>query len=318
MTKVLSIDLWKSVLGKARRSRQRKAAVAYVTKDLVGLSKGDVLVVDASVGAVKSGETDAKLLRRLKRRGVAIYNCQSLHAKVWLLDDTAVVGSANMSSSSKRALVEAAVITDNASIVAGVASFIEQLVERSPVLEDQELATLCRIRVVKRGGRGTQGRRTRRPRIAPLGNRTWLVGVQELADDPPPSEQRLIDKAIRTIGLGEEVIEWIRWTGKSRFIRDCREGDVLIQVWRSATAKHPSEVYRASEVLLKQKTAQWTRLYVRRRGGRYSALPFGQFTRLLKRLGDIRPVGRWVTREVRPELADAIQRAWTSASTRKA
>src|SRR5882724_545866 len=48
MQKVLSRDLWKSIRVLARKSRQRKAAIAYVTRDLVGFHKGDVLVVNDS------------------------------------------------------------------------------------------------------------------------------------------------------------------------------------------------------------------------------------------------------------------------------
>ena len=40
----------------------------YLTRDLVGFRKGDVLVLDASVRAVASGETDARLFTRLQSR----------------------------------------------------------------------------------------------------------------------------------------------------------------------------------------------------------------------------------------------------------
>ncbi len=51
MQKVLSTDLWKTVNLQARKSRQRKAAIAYVTRELVGFRRDDVLVVDASTRA---------------------------------------------------------------------------------------------------------------------------------------------------------------------------------------------------------------------------------------------------------------------------
>ena len=86
MQRILRAHLWRTVKAQASKSRCRKAAVAYVTKDLIGLRKGDTLVMDASVAAVSAGETNAKLLTTLHRRGVLLYSRPGLHAKVLLLD----------------------------------------------------------------------------------------------------------------------------------------------------------------------------------------------------------------------------------------
>ena len=134
MQRVLSKDLWIEVRKQARASNSRKAAIAYVTRDLVGFRKGDTLVVDASTLAIKNGETDAPLLQKLHKRGVQLYDCTDLHAKILLLDDVAIIGSGNMSSNSERWMVEAALISDHGSVVAGVASLIEQLVKQSSPL----------------------------------------------------------------------------------------------------------------------------------------------------------------------------------------
>jgi phosphatidylserine/phosphatidylglycerophosphate/cardiolipin synthase-like enzyme len=40
-------------------------------------------------------------LNRLLKRGIELYHCQGLHAKVMLFDNVAVVGSANISQSSQ-------------------------------------------------------------------------------------------------------------------------------------------------------------------------------------------------------------------------
>src|SRR5688572_15748364 len=114
---ILAADAWRTIRRHARRARQRKAAVAYVTQDLIGLSKGDVLVVNASSAAVMCGETDARLLQRLSKRKVQLYHCADLHAKVLLLDRVAVIGSANMSTASRSRLIEAALLTSQATVV---------------------------------------------------------------------------------------------------------------------------------------------------------------------------------------------------------
>jgi hypothetical protein len=315
MQKVLSNDLWKSVRAQARQSRQRKAAIAYVTRDLVGFRKDDVLVLDASPHAIASGETNARLLRTLCRRRVRLYHCADLHAKVLLLDDVAVVSSGNMSRSSDNALVEAAVLTDHSSTVSGVASFIEQLVHQSEELQPRHIDRLCRIKVIRRGGRGGgPGHQRRKTRLARLGNRTWLVGVRELVRDPVPAEQKMIAKAEAVLRSRFNDLEWIRWSGKGRFIRECRAGDSLIQIWRSSRARRPSSVIRAQPVLLKQKTKNWTRFYLPPGRGAHAEIPWGKFQRLLKSLGYARRVGPGIEHLLEGDIADALNRQWNSVS----
>lgn len=317
MQKVLSSDLWETVRVQARKSRCRKAAIAYVTQDLIGFRKGDTLIVDASELAVSSGETDARLLQRLHKRGVNLYHCAGLHAKVLLLDDVAVISSGNMSKSSTNVLVEAGLMTDHNSTVAGVASFIEQLLPQSGELNTSRIAALCKIKVIRRGGRGTGTRR--KPKIAQLGNRTWLVGVRELVKDPSPIEQRLIDRAmdkLRTqMKAPEEESAWLRWGATSRFARECREGDSVIQIWRSSKAKRPRSVYRTTPVLLKQKTDKWTWLFLREPTGSQAELSWGKFKLMLKELGYSRRVGPGIVHLLDPDIADAITRKWKSAAT---
>jgi len=311
LTKIFSHTLWNEIGSRARRAKRRQAAIAYVSKDLLNLSKGDVLITDASAACVAAGLTNADLLQRLSTRGVSVYHCQGLHAKVARVDDYAVIGSANMSSSSERRLIEAGLITDQPSIVAGVASFIEQLRDQSELLGPNRLAALRQIKVVKRlpiGGRKTD------TAVKPLGNRTWIVGVKELRAEPSSTEQGFIEKAAKQLDQQSEELDWIRWGVKGAFARDCREGDLLIQVWRSSKAKRPSRVMAATPVLLKQNNRNWTRFYL---GDPLNAveLSFGQFKRHIARLGHSRAVKPNSAQLVESDSADAINRTWKSAHT---
>jgi hypothetical protein len=318
MQRVLSNDLWTEVRRRARASKSRKAAIAYATRDLVGFRNGDKLVVDASVLAIRNGETDAKLLRKLHKEGVQLYDCVDLHAKILVLDDVAIIGSGNMSSSSELRMVEAALISNQDSVVAGVASLIEQVIKQSTRLTGKRIAELCKIEVVRRGGWKGGSRKTRATRIPKLGNRTWIVGVHEVNQDPKPQEQKLIDDAIRSlqerVGVDDDDITWIRWGVRGRFARECRGGDLLIQIWRSSTAKRPSEVLKAAPVLLKQRTRNWTRFYVAEPLGRAPKMTWGQFKRLLGDVGYPRQVKAGSVQVVDSHLADAITRKWYSAA----
>lgn len=317
MQRVLSNELWKVIRSQARKARQRKAAIAYVTRDLIGFRKGDELILDASLHAIKFGETSATLLRTLHRKGVSLYHCADLHAKVLLFGDKAVVGSGNMSNSSAKTLVEAGILSDHASIVSGVASLIEQLVRQSKPLDKKQIAKLCKIIVDRRGGRGGRSGK-RKTRISHLGNRTWLIGVYELVREPRAKEQRLINDAKKNLKLSDERADWVRWSGEGRFIRDCREGDSLLQIWRpSAATKRPQCVLQASPVLLKQRTKNWTRFYFEAKPGCGTEMPWGDFKKLLKSLNYPKRLGPYITQLLEPEMVDAIVRNWKSKKGRK-
>lgn len=317
MLRVLSKGLWTEIRARARKAERRKAAIAYVTQNFIGLRKADVLVVDASEYAITNGETDAPLLRKLLKKGVRLYSCADLHAKVLLMDNTAVVSSANMSRASAITKVEAGLISDQPSIVAAVASLIEQLVQQSRELGAKDINRLCKIKVNRRGGRQLGRRTKRKAKIDKLGNNTWLIGLRGLVREPSPQEQRLIDSAITKIRKQTEAedddIGWMKWGTRGRFVRECRAGDNVIQIWRSSHAKRPSAVLRSTPILLKQRTKGWTRFYLEDPTGRYAELSWGDFKRLLKRLGYPRRVGPGTVQLIEQDLADAIHRNWNSA-----
>lgn len=312
MQRVLSSDLWKTVTARAKRAKHRQAAIAYVTQDYLNLGPGDVLIVDASEATIRSGGTDARLLQNLHQRGVLLYDCPDLHAKVMLLDDIAVVGSANMSQSSG-SLVEAAIITDQSSIVAGVASFIEQLKKKPSRLTSVQIAELCKIEVIRRGGYKGAAQGKRKNPVKRLGNQTWLIGVHDLVRESPADEQRKIAQAASKLEVEEHELSWLRWKGDSKFARECREGDQLIQIWTRAGAKRLI-VCPAVPVLLKQKSATWTRFYLGSPSKRQQELPLGRFKRLLKDLDYPKQIGPSIAQLVQPEMADAILKAWKAAS----
>lgn len=321
MQRVLGTGLWKVIRAQAKRAKVRKAAVAYVTRDLIRMRRGDILIVDASPGRVSGGDTDAKVLRTLHRKGVAIYDCGALHAKVLLLDTVAVIGSGNMSrNSDDDLLIEAGLMTDHASTVSAVASFIEQLVQQSDHLDRRRIAELCEIKVIRRGGMRGAKRRKRIAKIAPLGTRTWLLGVKEMRRDPPAAEQKMIDQAAKLLrgklDDPDSEPDCIRWTGRGRFVRECREGDSIIQIWRPATAKRPTSVLPLAPVLLRQSTKKWTRFYFGDEPAGAKEISWGGFQRLLKDVGFSGLIGPQSERLLEPDMADAIIRRWNAASKR--
>jgi hypothetical protein len=217
-------------------------------------------------------------------------------------------------------MVEAALITDHGSVVAGVASLIEQLKKQSSQLDDRQIAQLCKIKVIRRGEwNGARSEKHKPPHIAELGNRTWMVGVYELENDTKPEEQRLIEQATRSLqeqlGAADDDFPWIKWGTRGRFPQEYQPGDLLIQIWRrSSKTKRPREVLKAVPVLLKQQTKRWTRFYVAEPSGPSPEITWGQFQRLLREIGYSRPVKAGSVQLVDPDIADTISRKWNSAA----
>lgn len=128
--KLHSFGIWSRLTHLAKRCSIAHVAVAYFggegTKRLP-LPKGSLLVVDFSERAVRGGLTDPKEVLKQIRRGVEVHSVANLHAKVFVFDDRAVVGSTNVSRSSPVGLVEAAIETNHHSTVASARKFVLSL-----------------------------------------------------------------------------------------------------------------------------------------------------------------------------------------------
>ena len=114
MEQFLTGDIWKGV-NKLFAKRQKKiACIAYVTSDKLKLTKGDILICDASNFAIKFGMTSiAKTLDTYFKNGVELYSKENLHSKLLLTDKFLVIGSANLSKNSAEILTESSVVTQS-------------------------------------------------------------------------------------------------------------------------------------------------------------------------------------------------------------
>jgi hypothetical protein len=309
LNEVLTDKIWREVAKRARSASNRKAAIAYVTTDDMGLREGDLLVTDASRRAIRSGQTDAKLLRKLHDAGVAIYSREGLHSKVALFGKHAIVGSANMSGSD---LIEVSVITDDPVIVSGVAAFLEKLSTARTRLSARDIEKLCALEVV-RTVRVTGRRRTSNP-VRRLGNATWILGVKEVKEEPTERQQKRIDRKNRELnerlGTRESDFGWIRWGKKSRFGRECRAGDTLIQIFNWRDRKRPI-VTRRVRVLLKDAEPDLNRFYTQDPTGSSNEISWSRFRRILKEAGFPRDVKSMSALKLDPAMAEIIDRSWT-------
>ncbi|MGA7807071.1 hypothetical protein [Bradyrhizobium sp.] len=309
MNRILTTEIWHEAKKLAHTASGRKLAIAYVTADHIGLRSGDLLVADASPRAIRSGQTDAKLLAKLHKAGVIIHSREGLHSKVMLIGKYVVVGSANMSGSG---LTDAAVLSDEPTIRSGVASFIAQLCTKKSRLDRDDIAALCKIEVVRTGW--PKGKPKKPIRIRRLGNATWIVGVYSLKRAPTEDEQKRIDRATSDIneklGAEAEEYDWIRWGKKGKFAKECRVGDTLIQVFNPKNGKGRA-ITRRRAVLLKRTEPNWIRIYISDETRDSREVGWQRFQRILRAAGYPRKVQSGSVQRLETEMARTIDRRWT-------
>ncbi|HXD31448.1 MAG TPA: phospholipase D-like domain-containing protein [Pyrinomonadaceae bacterium] len=313
MQKVISNNIWGEIQRLASKSKTRRAAIAYVTTDKhLKFGKGDVLVVDASDVAIECGETSAAVLSQAYKRGAALFSSDRLHAKFILLDQVAVVGSANLSSFSANQLLEVAAVTDSPQIMSGLSAVLDQLMSQCKSIDQDFLEHISSIKVVRRP---RANKLSRKINIDTQKNRTWLIGVRELDGSRYVHEEDDIAKGaakaekLKTVSKAQ--IGWIRYAGTTRFRSEAQKGDTVIQIWRSLRSKKPTRVYKRAAILLRQEEPKCTRFFIEEpRDADKEALSWVGFKKLLDGVGFPGRVGSASERLLRSDLAEAIFSLW--------
>lgn len=198
MIQFLSTNLWKALATESKNADRKRAAIAYVTRDPPLLLRADdTLIVDASDGAIRSGATSAKVLRKLFRKGVKLFSYPGLHAKTVVLDRIVFVSSANLSDSSMDDLLEAGLRTDRPTVVSKAISFIDGLAEHATPIEDAFLHRITQIPVNRTSFR-PRAKRERAVSFTDREPKAWLIGVHAIDDPRDPA-------ALKRIQKGEEA-----------------------------------------------------------------------------------------------------------------
>lgn len=131
MSQLITTSVWKKITTAAMAATKPSfAAVAYFGSKgdkLLPLRSGSKLVVDASLGAVTTGITDPKALRRLHNDGVEVFSMPLLHAKAFAFDSVGFVGSSNASANSANRLIEANIAVVDPKTLKGIRNFVKSL-----------------------------------------------------------------------------------------------------------------------------------------------------------------------------------------------
>lgn len=321
MNRLVSKGLWAELAGLAKKSRVKMAAIAYVTSDeFIKFGEGDLLIVDASDPTIRLGQTSAQVLRQAFRRGAEIYSCQGLHAKVMLLDGVAVIGSANASYSSAHHLIEAAFLTDSPISVSMARTFLQRLCDNADSVDEAFLERISSLEVKKSTGWPAHTKRKPSFSVKIDTPRTWLVSVCRIDEDryeaEKPHVQKGEGKAERRLSKASSDVGWIRWAGStSRFVRDARPGDMVIQLWKETRrSKKPDYVMAHAPILLRQKEPTCVRFFIERwADSDETALTWGQFQKLAVRVELPFRVGPSSTRLLPDDYATTMAELWRQA-----
>lgn len=239
-TELITNNIWKVLTNTIRASsRPCSVAVAYFGKgasQLVPLKKGDRLVVDASDRAVTSGQTCPDDLLKLAKRGVRVFSVENLHAKVFVLDKVAYVGSTNASNHSASRLVEAIVRTTDARAVKAARKFVNGLCLHE--LTPDALRRLGKIYKPPKIPAGDRGKKAPRrtlggpalPRIH-IAQIDWEVWSDE---DQVMHDQGEVVAQKRLKNPDNCILEDFRVTGTHSY----RPRDLVVQVTNEGGGKH--------------------------------------------------------------------------------
>jgi hypothetical protein len=203
-------------------------AVAYVGSAgsrLLPMRPDSRLVVDASELSVKAGRTCPAELLKLARNDVRIFSVSNLHAKIYVLDRSMYVGSANASDNSADSLVEAMLETNDRTSVASAKRFVQELCLNR--LTEDALVKLQTIYRPPHFARPKLSRSARTidaefppVRVVPLGREIWTTveDRHNAAGFREAKRSRLHER--------DHQLDSFRWPGRSRFNR----GEKVIQV----------------------------------------------------------------------------------------
>jgi hypothetical protein len=128
---LITINIWQHITKACLMASDNSfIAVAYFSKgaaDLLPITAGSTLVVDASERTVKGGLTSPMDLLKLCKKGVRIFSYPGLHAKVFALGDQLYLGSTNVSHNSANGLQEAVISSKDTSLLKDCKKFVKSL-----------------------------------------------------------------------------------------------------------------------------------------------------------------------------------------------
>lgn len=255
-TTLITQNVWKEITKAARKNGNKSCvAVAYFRDaKMLPLKSGSRLVIDASDNIIKSGQTDPRELIKLYKKGVQIYHCANLHAKVYVIGTKLFLGSANVSHNSAGQLLEAVLATSERKSVQSAKEYIIGLCKVE--LGVEQLKQLSKIYQSPKFHGGAHPKK----KIDSL-NRVNIRIVKLAEMDYPEGHNSALKKgkseaAKKRINKSRHYTEEFNWAGEAIFKRR----DMVIQIVDNGK----------DEMVLPPSTVIHTKAYVASNDQKYS------------------------------------------------
>lgn len=226
---VVGDEVWPMIADLLGARGKKRVAVAYIGQDagylLRDLRRGDILVCNAGLDALKQGVTFPSALREILAHGVTVRSLPSLHAKIYVAGSRAFVGSANASAGSIRR-EEAGVIVSGDAEVSALSTYVDDLARsRLATRVDANFLKLADLQF--RPPRGGSGGHRRDDRVL-----SWRLHVWSFGDVAPVGIERAAEGQrgeVRPLHKdASATVDW-SWGGTGAW----RVGDVCLWVSRS-------------------------------------------------------------------------------------
>jgi hypothetical protein len=246
---LLAGNLWNEIKRLSKTSKRKYLAVAYIGRGaskFLRLTKGDSILVDMSEKSVKNSQTDPWEIEKYHKKGVAVFNCANLHAKIYVLGNTVIIGSANLSKHSQMQLIESGLLCRDKDVVSSAIGFIKALQVEAVT---PEYIKLCKkwYKPPQFGSGKNMGKK--KHKVSPIYSRLWIAGVNDttysaLEEQLNVAEKKKAEKVVSDKKKYEA--EPLKWYGSSNFTREIKKGDLLIQMYDNGKAVR---VYPDSRVI---------------------------------------------------------------------
>ena len=294
------------------------AAIAYVGHGgakLLPLRRGDRLVVDMSLRTVRAGATDPREIEKFVQRGVTVFTRRNLHSKLVVGNGFAIAGSANVSVRSERLLDEAAILTNDASVIRRARGFIDRLCTE-PIRPKYLEQCKRHYRPPHFDGKGPAGKRQHRVEHAKL----WIVNLREFSIPEPELLQyeRGAVKARKLIkDAARSKAESSSWPYRPKMTDELERGDWIIHVVKhrddTVLVHPPGQLLSVGSYIRDRKLQKERYVFHVEIPKRGEALSWRRFSATAKRAFGAETLSRR-TRAVRDQAgADALLRLWTPA-----
>jgi hypothetical protein len=308
-TQFLQSGLWEKITSLASNAKRKYVAVAYLgvgASDLLPLGAGDLLIVDMSLSAVRSGQTNPYEIGKYLKAQVEVHSRSALHAKVFVFDKKAVIGSPNVSHNSQNNLIETAIVTTDEDVVSAARGFVFSL--------RGEHVTPAYVKSCKNEYHPSK-------RLNSLENdqepALWIHKTYSLTREDSKREKAIDTGSLIAIkrlqSKNRYCTEWLTYSSSHRFLQRAKLNDLYIQVWRDQE-NEPLLVYPPARIInfkpyVNERKSRQTLVFLE-----YPKVPkcleWRDFKRALKKFG-INNIGEDIHREIRsPELKRRILGLW--------